>query len=201
MQNPHYATAFKELVRSCHQRNIAVQTIKSIARRPWGNRPKTYNTYFYEPLVSQDAIDKSVHWSLGFPDSFVITAGDTQLLPKVLDAANRFDKQTLDKEMRAIVDEFGMQEIFQHAPRVLLRGKGPHTWGGQVSQGLRELIREGFFEYPYRRTLEHVVKALESKGLLIEGKEGNISNALAGRVRKGVLKKSKTSNRWVYWTE
>jgi hypothetical protein len=46
-----------------------------------------------------------------------------------------------------------------------------------------------------------VVKALESKGLLTEGKEDNISNLLAGRVRKGVLKKSKVSSGWVYWTE
>ena len=201
MQNPHYATAFNELVGLCRKRNVAVQTIKSIARRPWGSRPKTCNTYFYEPLVTQDAIDKSVHWALGLPDSFVITAGDIQLLPKVLDAANRFEKRTSDEEMRAMVHEFDMQEIFHHAAHARLRDKGPHTWGGQVSKALKELIREGFFEYPKRRALEHVIKALESRGLLTEGKEANISNALAGRVRKGFLKKSKTSNGWVYWIE
>jgi len=112
MQNPRYAADFNELVGLCHKRNVAVQTIKSIARRPWGRRPKTYNTYFYEPLETQDAIDKSVHWSLGFPDSFLITAGDVQLLPKVLDAANRFEQRPSDREMSAIVDEFDIQPIF-----------------------------------------------------------------------------------------
>ncbi len=92
MQNPRYAADFNELVGLCRKRNVAVQTIKCVARRPWGSRPKTYNTYFYEPLETQDAIDASVHWSLGFPDSFLITAGDMQLLPKILDAANRFEK-------------------------------------------------------------------------------------------------------------
>jgi hypothetical protein len=119
----------------------------------------------------------------------------------VLDAASRFEKLPSDKEMMALVDEFDMQQIFQPAPRARAQGKGPHTWGGQASQALGGLIRDGFFKHPNRRTLEHVVKALESKGLLTKGKEDNISSILAGRVRKGVLKKSNVSNGWIYWTE
>ena len=112
MQNPRYAADFNELVGLCRKRNVAVQTIKSIARRPWGHRPKTYNTYFYEPLETQDAVDKSVQWSLGFSDSFLITAGDIQLLTKMLDAANHFEKRPSDTEMSAIVDEFDIKPIF-----------------------------------------------------------------------------------------
>ena len=196
MQNSRYAACFNELVGLCRKRNVAVQTIKSIARRPWGSRPKTYNTYFYEPLETQDAIDKSVHWSLGFPDSFLITAGDMQLLPKILDAANRFEKQPSDIEMSAIVDKFDIQPIFSRAQR-----KGPQTWGYRACQALEGLIREGFFKHPNKRTLGHVVKVLESKGLSTKGKEDKITNSLARRVKKGVLKKSKVSNGWVYWTE
>jgi len=112
MQNPRYAADFNELVGLCRKRNVAVQTIKSIARRPWGHRPKTYNTYFYEPLETQDAVDKSVQWSLGFSDSFLITAGDIQLLTKMLDAANHFEKRPSDTEMSAIVDEFDIKPVF-----------------------------------------------------------------------------------------
>jgi len=197
MQNPRYAADFNELVGLCRKRNVAVQTIKSIARRPWGSRSKTYNTYFYEPLETQDAIDKSVHWSLGFPDSFLITAGDMQLLPKMLDAANRFEKRPSDREMSAMVDEFDIQPIFSRAAR----RKGPQTWGYHMYQALEGLIREGFFKHPNRRTLEHVVKALEAKDLSTKGKEDKIPNFLARRVKRGVLKKSKVSNGWVYWTE
>jgi diketogulonate reductase-like aldo/keto reductase len=200
MQNPRYAADFNELVGLCRKRNVAVQTIKSIARWPCGGRSKTYNTYFYEPLETQDAIDKSVHWSLGFPDSFLITAGDMQLLPKVLDAANRFEKRPSDVEMCAMVDEFGMQQIFSPAARAA-RGKGPQTWGGKACQALEGLIREGFFRHPNKRTLEHVVKALESRALSTKDKEYKIANMLARRVKKGVLRKSKVSNEWVYWTE
>jgi len=111
MQNPRYAADFNALIKLCRERNVAVQTIKSIARRPWENRPKTYNTYFYEPLETQDAIDKSVQWALGFTDSFLITAGDMRLLPKMLDAANRFEKRPSDADMSAIVDEFDIRPI------------------------------------------------------------------------------------------
>ena len=112
MQNPRYAADFNDLVGMCRERNVAVQTIKSIARKPWKNRPKTYNTYFYEPLETQAAIDKSVHWALGLPDSFLITAGDIGLLPKILVAVNRFEGRPSDAEMSALVDEFDIEPIF-----------------------------------------------------------------------------------------
>jgi aryl-alcohol dehydrogenase-like predicted oxidoreductase len=112
MQNPRYAAGFKDLIGVCRERNVAVQTIKSIARRPWKNRTKTYNTYFYEPLETQDAIDKSVHWALGLPEVFLITAGDMRILPKVLEAANCFEERPLDAEMNALVDEFEIAPIF-----------------------------------------------------------------------------------------
>jgi hypothetical protein len=66
---------------------------------------------------------------------------------------------------------------------------------------LEGLIREGFFNHPNKRTREQVVKASASTGLSTKGKEKNITNALAGRVKRGVLKKVKVSSEWVYWTE
>jgi aryl-alcohol dehydrogenase-like predicted oxidoreductase len=111
MQKPRYASDFNELIEICRKRNIAVQTIKSVVRRPWGTRSKTHNTYFYEPLTTQDAIDKAVHWSLGLPNNFLITAGDTQILPMILDASTRFEKPPTDIEMTNLVNEFDMQSI------------------------------------------------------------------------------------------
>ena len=113
MQNPRYAADMAALVALCRERNVAIQTIKSTARCPWAGRPKTYNTWFYEPLVAQDAIDKAVHWVLGDPKVFLITAGDMQLLPKVLDAAERFDRQPADVEMAAVTEAYGVEAIFR----------------------------------------------------------------------------------------
>lgn len=112
MEDPEYAADFNTLVGTCRKRKVAVQTIKSVARRKWDDRPKTHNTYFYQPLETQAAIDKAVHWALGNPEVFVITAGDMHILPKVLDAAERFEGRPLDEDMDALVEEMDIQPIF-----------------------------------------------------------------------------------------
>jgi aryl-alcohol dehydrogenase-like predicted oxidoreductase len=112
MQKPRYAQDFDALTALCHERRVAVQTIKAIARRPWGDRPRTYHTYFYEPLDSQAAIDRAVHWVLGREDVFLITAGDMHVLPKILAAAHRFEARPPDAEMAADAVEFGVLPIF-----------------------------------------------------------------------------------------
>ncbi len=112
MQNPRYAAEFMELAELCQDRQVGLQTIKSISRRKWGDQPKTHNTYFYQPIEDQGAIDKAVHWALGLPESFVITAGDMQILPKMLDAASRYETRPTDAEMNALVDQLGLRPIF-----------------------------------------------------------------------------------------
>lgn len=112
MQNKRYAADFERLMKLCFEREAAIQTIKSVARRPWGNKPKTHNTYLYEPLVEQEAIDKAVHWSLGLKGSFMITPGDVQILPKVLKAASSFEEAPPDHEMETIVEAHDFQPIF-----------------------------------------------------------------------------------------
>ncbi len=112
MQNPRYAADFRALAAICRERNVALQTIKSAARRPWKGRPKTYHTYFYEPLESQGALDRAIHWVLGSPDTFLITAGDMRVLPKVLEAAARFKGRPSDAEMEADTAELGIEPIF-----------------------------------------------------------------------------------------
>src|SRR4030088_1941013 len=41
MQEPYYTENFEALTRTCAERNVAVQTIKSIALRPWRGRDHT----------------------------------------------------------------------------------------------------------------------------------------------------------------
>ena len=99
MQDSHYVAAFNRLVAVCSERNVAVQTIKSIARRPWWGRDHTRATW-YEPFEGQGDIDTAVHWVLGRPGIFLSTVGDIHLLPKVLDAASRFASAPHDEALR-----------------------------------------------------------------------------------------------------
>lgn len=111
MQNAQYAADFEALLKLCQERNVAVQTIKAITRRPWGDHEKTRATW-YEPLEDQADIDRAVHWVLGRPGLFLNTVGDIYVLPKVLDAANRFQARPSDAEMAASLKTLEMAPLF-----------------------------------------------------------------------------------------
>ncbi|MBV9614656.1 MAG: aldo/keto reductase [Ktedonobacteraceae bacterium] len=111
MQNPYYAENFNALVATCQQRNTAVVTIKSIAYKPWRGRPHTRSTW-YEPLEDQQDIDLAVHWALARPGIFLATASDINLLPKVLDAASRFQAQPSNEQMQALLFRLHMEPLF-----------------------------------------------------------------------------------------
>src|SRR3954447_699259 len=98
MQDERYADRFEALAAVCAERNVALQTIKSLARRRWDGRAATAATW-YEPLREQADIDLAVHWVLGRPDAFLLTTGDVEILPLLLDAAERFDRRPSDSEM------------------------------------------------------------------------------------------------------
>ncbi|MHA2184832.1 MAG: aldo/keto reductase [Promethearchaeota archaeon] len=111
MQTPSYAKEFENLLKLCRDRNIAVQTIKSLARRPWGKKKRTRGTW-YQPFEDQKDIDRAVHWVLKKEGIFLNTSSDIHLLPKILDAANRFEIEPTDEEMQQNASRLGMKPIF-----------------------------------------------------------------------------------------
>jgi aryl-alcohol dehydrogenase-like predicted oxidoreductase len=111
MQNPDYARDFEALIALCHERNVAVQTIKGITLGPWGEKEHTTTTW-YEPLREQADIDLAVAYVLGRPGVFLNTASDVTLLPKVLDAAERFTGRPSDAAMQALAARQSMTPLF-----------------------------------------------------------------------------------------
>jgi aryl-alcohol dehydrogenase-like predicted oxidoreductase len=111
MQNQYYAENFNALYDTCQERRVAVQTIKSIALRPWAGREHTTATW-YEPLTGQDDIDLAVWWALGRPGTFLCSVGDVGLLPKVLDAASRLAEAPDDAAMSALYQRTAADPLF-----------------------------------------------------------------------------------------
>jgi aryl-alcohol dehydrogenase-like predicted oxidoreductase len=111
MQDPQYAADFEALMEVCQKRQVAVQTIKSLARGPWDEKPRSRTTW-YEPLEAQADIDRAVHWVLSRPGIFLNTSGDVNLLPKVLDAASRCKDAPSDAEMREAAAQLGLEPLF-----------------------------------------------------------------------------------------
>ncbi|MEV6637789.1 aldo/keto reductase [Actinoplanes sp. NPDC051470] len=111
MGDPRYAETFEALAAVCAERQVALQTIKSLALRRWEGRPKSASTW-YEPLRDQADIDLAVHWVLGRPEAFLLTTGDVEILPRLLDAAERYQQRPSDAAMGDLVARREVEPLF-----------------------------------------------------------------------------------------
>jgi aryl-alcohol dehydrogenase-like predicted oxidoreductase len=110
-KSERYRQEFEKLLKICKDRGVAFQTIKSITKGPWADKERTHNTW-YEPLEEQEDIERAVSWILGEGYIFLNTCSDTYLLPRVLDAANRFEVKPSDAEMERMAKERRMSRLF-----------------------------------------------------------------------------------------
>lgn len=111
MRNPHYARAFEALAETCRERGVALQTIKAVTRRPWGERPRDRATW-YQPFEDSDALELAVHWVLGRDGVFLNSVGDIDVLPRVLEAAERFVERPSEAQMVAMHQSQQVEPLF-----------------------------------------------------------------------------------------
>ena len=111
MRLPYYAENFNALLDTCRQRQVAVQTIKAVARAPWLGRQRSAATW-YEPFTEQADIDPAVWWALGEETVFLNSVGDVDILPRFLDAASRYQGRPSEAEIDALFERLQPQPIF-----------------------------------------------------------------------------------------
>jgi hypothetical protein len=63
-------------------------------------------------LSDPEAIATAVHWALGEDGVFVISSGDVNLLPTILDAAETFTSRPHDAAMDDLVKSLHMEPLF-----------------------------------------------------------------------------------------
>lgn len=111
MEDARYAQGFEEVIAICMERNVAIQTIKSISSGPWNGHEQTRATW-YKPLEEQSHIDAMVHWVLSRPGFFLNSVGDIYVLPKVLDAAERFDETSTQSDFEDAIANIRVEPLF-----------------------------------------------------------------------------------------
>lgn len=116
MQSPDYAADFERLDAVCRERDIAVQTIKSVARRRWQPDGPARRFAWYEPLQDADAIRRAVHFVLARPGVFLNSSSDATLLRTILEAARDFVPGAAPAPdpaaLAADVARLGMEPVF-----------------------------------------------------------------------------------------
>jgi aryl-alcohol dehydrogenase-like predicted oxidoreductase len=117
VQDPGYRADVEQLLALCAERNVATQTIKSIARRRWTDAkpaPGERRQSWYEPLTDPDVIARAVRFVLGHPQLFIDSSSAIDQLAHVLAAAEAPGAASAD-DLAADVASWDMAPLFDGA--------------------------------------------------------------------------------------
>ncbi len=112
LQNSEYAADFARLLEVCRERGVAVQTIKSLARRRWPEGSQPTHSTWYEPFRDPADIVRGVHWALGRPGIFINSSSDLSLLWEMVRAVESYEKAPSESEMREHSARLGVKPLF-----------------------------------------------------------------------------------------
>lgn len=115
MLDPPYAADVEELLHICTERQVAVQTIKSVARRRWSPDHDGPRFSWYEPLDEGDALTRAVHYVLADDRVFLNTSSDARLLRATCEAAGSAGERPSDEILEADRVANGVLPLFDGA--------------------------------------------------------------------------------------
>lgn len=107
-----YRADAERLIAVCGQRNVAVQTIKAVARRRWPADSTDPHYSWYEPLRDDGAIRRAVDFVLGRAGLFLNSTSDGRILRSVFEAAATHGGVPSEESLRRDVAEQQMSALF-----------------------------------------------------------------------------------------
>ena len=109
--NRAYRESTERLLQICHQKDIGVMIIKSIARGPYPTDVKSHTTW-YQPFSTQAMIQKSVNFTLSQPVTGICLAGDVRLTPKLIKACQDFAPIKWDEQQVLLESSDQYENLF-----------------------------------------------------------------------------------------
>ena len=112
LAQPDYAADAERLLAVCAERGVAVQTIKSIARRRWPEGGSGPRYSWYEPIRDEAALRRAVRFVLARPGLFLNSSSDATLLPALLAAAEERAVAPAARELEADIERLAIAPHF-----------------------------------------------------------------------------------------
>lgn len=109
--NAQYREDYEALRDLAREKDVGLMVIKAVAREPWGDRERTYTTW-YKPFDKQKDIDRSVRFALSQDITALSSAGDVSILPGILDAAGRFAPMSDEEKEETLQAHSKLRQIF-----------------------------------------------------------------------------------------
>ena len=111
-QQPQYRNDLERLIATCHHKQVAIQTIKAVARRRWTDDDPEKRFSWYMPIREPGALQRAVAYVLGRPGIFLNTTSDATLLPAIFAAADKVPSLPSDQQMTADQASLGIEPLF-----------------------------------------------------------------------------------------
>jgi aryl-alcohol dehydrogenase-like predicted oxidoreductase len=107
-----YRADVESLLTVCSTRRVAVQTIKSVARRRWPSDAEGPRFSWYEPLPDGDPLNRAVRLILANPQLFLNSSSDLRLLRPILQAATAGGPAPADEELQRDTEDLRIEPLF-----------------------------------------------------------------------------------------
>lgn len=113
LQDDGYRRDVDALLEVCADRNVAVQTIKSIARRRWQDDGVPRYSW-YEPIRDEAALQRAVRFVLANEQLFLNSSSDATTLRPILEAASTAGERgaPTSDELQADIDSLAIRPLF-----------------------------------------------------------------------------------------
>jgi aryl-alcohol dehydrogenase-like predicted oxidoreductase len=102
---------WEELLKLAKEKDVGVMAIKAITKGPWPTEAHAYQTW-YEPFDDQEAIDRALWFALSQDVTAAVSAADVRLIPKVVDAAERFRPLRQEEQAQLVTTGFQLRPLF-----------------------------------------------------------------------------------------
>lgn len=112
MQQSEYRSDFERLYSICAEKQIGLQTIKSIAHRRWKKSDTEPPFSWYKPIRDSNALMNAVHYVLARPTLFLNTSSDANLLRPILVAASQPIFAPSPETMKTDQEALGIEPLF-----------------------------------------------------------------------------------------
>ncbi|HEY9078318.1 MAG TPA: aldo/keto reductase [Anaerolineaceae bacterium] len=109
--NPVYKRYAEELIHTCRVKDVGTMVIKSVCRGPWKGGLKTHNTW-YEPFTDLEHIQPAINFVLSQDITGICMAGDTRVVPFVLEACENFQPLTMEEQEKLIAASLAYEPLF-----------------------------------------------------------------------------------------
>ncbi len=107
-----YEENVNEILATCATRDVAVQTIKSVAKRRWITEPERAFSWYEALDANSDALVRSVRFVLSNQQVFLNMTSDTRLLPSIIDAAEGDLTCPTSEQIRSDIEQNEMRSLF-----------------------------------------------------------------------------------------